>query len=155
LARAQIRSIDQRLPCRRAGRSRASGLRETDGARFRRELVIFGSDKFCVTSLAFQGEEREDGIANFVFGYFVPDFFHDTGRVHSRNEGKIADQFRQVTFADRHVDRVERRCDDADKDFIVGWLGSRHVFKLQHLWSTIRVDDNGAHLPALRPRQAS
>jgi hypothetical protein len=66
-------------------------LRETDGARFRRELVFLCRDKLGVASFAFQSEEREDWIARFVFSHLVPDFFDDTGRVHPQNERKIAD----------------------------------------------------------------
>ena len=80
---AQIRRVNQCLPGRRAGRSRASGLRETDRTRFRRELVFFRRDKLRVASFVFQGEEREGSIARFVFGHFVPDFFDDTCRVHA------------------------------------------------------------------------
>src|SRR5262249_1694694 len=55
------------MPLRR--RSRTSSLREADGARFRSELVFFCRDKFGVASFAFQGEEREDRIARFVFNH--------------------------------------------------------------------------------------
>jgi hypothetical protein len=151
----QIRSVNQCLPRRRAGRSHTSSLREADGARFRRELVFYCGDEFGVASFAFQGEKREDWIARFVFSHFVSDFLDYTGRVHSENKRKIADQFRQVTFANRHIDRVDRSCDDADKNFIVRWLRSRHVFKLHHFRSAVGMDHNGAHLRALRTRRAS
>ena len=144
MAGAEVRRLDQGLPCGQGGQRQRRGLdvAETPGhvrelaRRRRRVLSVRGSRP---------GEPRhpEHAIAECEPGHAGTERDHLASDVGAENERRVAEE--STGGSGLAVDRVDARGSDADQHLRRGRFRARHVDHLEHLRASKHLLTDRAH----------
>src|SRR6266496_4369743 len=104
-------------------------------------MILFRHRKLGITSLLIKTEIGVDGITSFKLRDFVSNLFYHTRYIHTGDERKLV----APTFANKNVNRINRRSHHPNEDFIILRLWPRRIFVLQYLGSPRRMNHDRLH----------